>query len=272
MDKKQNQFDDIKGKIYEGVILPTEDPLDKGRYLVYIPELQFIDESENRPGAGHYNGVWCYNRLGAFSRYTDVELRDFQKNNSFGSYIPLKPGTHVEVRFKENDYNTGEIINIVSYDKPPYGDRDNFYLMMTTDKSSWAFFDETNENFSMSFHRGRSNIWGQEDKIHLSKSTGTVVEVGDEHITLFHHSGPYVHIDGSQIVLRIGNAFIKLDENNINIYAPGNVNIDSGNMVNVQDSIAQGNDPGPKNNVARDSLDAIEQINKTDEDLHEKIS
>ena len=268
----KNSFDNIKDKIYEGIILPVEDPSGKGRYLVYIPELQFIDESENKPGANRYNGVWCYNRLGNFSRYTDTELRDFQNSNSYGTYTPLKAGTHVEIRFKENDYNTGEIFSIVSYDAPPNNDRDNFFLMMTTDKSSWAFFDEKNENFAISFHRGRSNVWGKEEKIHLSKDSGTVVEVGDDHITLFHHSGPYVHIDGSQIVLRIGGSFIRLDENNINIYAPGNVNIDSGGMVNVQDSIAQGVDPGPKSDIARESLDVIEQVNEIDENLHEKIT
>jgi len=262
----------IKNKFYEGIVLPVDDPLEKGRYLVHIPELQFIDESKTKPGANAYNGVWCWNRLGNFSRYTDIELRDQKKSNSFGTYIPLKPGTHVVVQFKEEDYNTGMIVGLVSYDKPPNNDRDNFYLMMATDKSSWAFFDETSENFGLSFHRGRSNVWGDEEKVQISKSTGTVAEIHDDKITLFHHSGSYVYVDGNQISLRIGGSYIKIDANNINIYAPNNINIDSGSMVNVQDGIANGADPGQKSNIAQPSLDSVNRLNERDEDMHENIS
>jgi len=262
---------------YEGVILPLDDPKKKGRYLVFIPRFQMVDKSKIKPAKG-FNGVWCYNRLGNFSRYTDVQLRNYKEYNSYGNYTPLYPGTRVNVKFKEDDLNTGFITDIISYDVPPNNDRDNFFLLSKTSKSSWLWIDEANSTFAISFHRGRSNVWGDDEKIHLSKSTGTVVEINDDWITSFHKDGPYIHIDSTQISLRIGETYIKLTENGIDIHTPGTINSLSGGDTNIDGAntwINSGHaapvDPGAKHDIAKPSLDDIEVKNVTDENLHVKV-
>jgi len=266
------------------------------RYLIFIPELQLNDVSDQKPSSkSNHNGVWCYNRINNFSRYTDTQLRNKAKTNSFGSYTPLKPGTRVIIHFKEDDYNSGYIEGIINYDSPPNKDRDDFYLMMVTDKSSWAFFDETGEQFAVSWHHGKSNIWGKDDIIHVSKDSGTVVEVQDEHITIFNHDGSYIHIDDDHISVKAAGAYVNIINNgDISINAPGNIDIKSGGdlnlaaggNVNIQaggnisgdgstvnfncsaSSPASPTDPGVKTEIAKPSLDAIEEINSTDESEH----
>jgi len=272
----------LKFDIYEGVVLDRDDPKDQGRYYVYIPELQFNDLTQNPPVNNKYSGVWCYNCVGSnFIRYTETELRDYSNKNSFGSYLPLKPGTHVLVGFPTEDnktfWNTGYILNLLTYEKPPNDDRDNFYLIMTTDKESWAFIDETGEQFAVSFHSGKSNVWGKEDVIQISKESGTVVEVHDDHITAFHNSGNYIHIDGDQITAKIGGSFIKLSSDHISlksdsIYIQGDslVAIEGG-AVQIDDGVNVPDTADSKSDVAKPSLDAIKEINEKDEELHTKL-
>ena len=272
----------MKFDIYEGIVLDRNDPKDQGRYYVYIPELQFNDLTETPPVKNKYSGIWCYNCIGSnFIRYTEAELREFKNTNSYGSYMPLKPGTHVLVGFPEDKnktvWNTGYILNLLTFEKPPNDDRDNFYLLMTTDKESWAFIDENREQFAVSFHHGRSNVWGKENVIHLSKDSGTVVEVHDDHITAFHNTGNYVHVDGNQITAKIGGSFIRMTNEHIsiksaNVYIQGDslVAIEGGS-VKINDGVSVPDSADSKSEVAKPSLDAIKEINEKDKQLHTKL-
>ncbi len=273
----------MKFDIYEGIVLDRDDPKKQGRYYVYIPELQFNDLTDNPPINNKYSGVWCYNCVGNnFIRYTEAELRDFKNTNSYGSYMPLKPGTHVLVGFPENSnktyWDSGYILNIITFEKPPNEDRDDFYLIYTTDKESWAFIDENGEQFAISFHNGKSNVWGKDDVIHLSKKNGTVAEIHDDHITLFHNSGNYVHIDENQITAKIGGSFIKLSNDHISIKAES-VYIEGSSLVAIEGGAVQINDgvtvpdsADSKSDIAKPSLDAIKEINDKDKELHRKIN
>ena len=272
----------MKFDIYEGIVLDREDPKNQGRYYVYIPELQFNDLTDSPPVKNKFSGVWCYNCVGNnFVRYTESELREFKNTNSYGSYTPLKPGTHVLVGFPENKdktfWNIGYILNIITIERPPNDDRDNFYLLQTTDKESWMFIDESKEQFAMSFHKGRSNVWGKEDVVHISKDSGTVVEVHDDHILSFHKSGNYCYIDGNEITMKVGGSFIKIAKDHISIKADtvyiqgGSLVAVEGGAVKINDGVTVPDNAAAKQNIAKPSIDAIKEINEKDKQLHTRL-
>ena len=272
----------MKFEIYEGIVTAREDPKKQGRYYVYIPELQFNDLTDNPPVDNKFSGIWCYNMIGNnFIRYTETEFREFKNTNSYGSYRPLKAGTHVLVALRSKGNKTvwhfGYIINVITYEPPPNEDRDNFYLIESTDKESWAFIDETKEQFAVSFHHGRSNVWGKEEVIQISKDSGTVVEVHDDHILSFHKSGSYVYIDGDEITAKIGDSFIRMSKDHISVKSKS-VFIQGESLVAIEGAKVQINDgvqvpdsASSRSDVAKSSLNAIKEINEKDKKLHKKL-
>jgi hypothetical protein len=195
--------------------------------------------------------------------------------------MPLRPGTHVLVGIKiDRDrpvYDEAMILNIVTFEKPVNDDRDKFFLISATDSESWAFIDEKKEQFAMSFHAGRSNVWGVEDKIHISKDSGTVVEVHDDHITAFHKSGSFAYVDGNEVSLKIGSSFIKLTPESISIKSP-EIHMEGVNLVTIEGSAVQINDgipvsdqPKNLNDVAKPSIDAIKEINDKDKEMFNEL-
>lgn len=271
----------MKLDIYEGVVLDREDPKNSGRYYVYIPELQFNDKTDNPPVKNKYSGVWCHNLLSNFVRYTETGLRDCDNKGSYGSYQPLRPGTHVLVGFQEDEHeiwNIGYILNILSFEKPPNKDRDDFYVLQKTDKESWAYIDEKNADFALSFHSGKSNVWGNEDHIQLSKDSGTVVDVTDDSVTVFHNSGNYCYVDGNEVTLKNGESFIKVSSDHIsikanNIFIQGSSSVAiEGGSVQINDGVSVPDTASSKSDIAKPSKDAIKAINDTDEQLFKKLN
>lgn len=269
-------------ELVEGIITKRDDPKNKGRYYVFVPELQYNDLTDNPPVDGKYSGYWCYNNINNFSRYTETEFRDFKDTNSYGSYQPLKPGTHVSVGLPvDSDGNIsnsiGFILNIISFDSPPNSDRDDFYLLQTTDKESWMYFDEKNKNFALSLHGQNSNVWGNDKTIHLSKKSGTVVEVHDDHILNFHSSGNFCYIDGNEITASIGGTFIKMSKDRMSlkskeIYIQGeNLVAIEGNQIEIADGVPVPDQVSPKSNIAKTSLDPIKAVNEADKKAHTKL-
>lgn len=291
----------MKWDLYEGVVLKRDDPKKIGRYYVYIPELQYNDKTDSPPVKNKFSGIWCYNLLSNFARYTETELLKCDKNNcSYGSYQPLKPGTHVLVGFREeaNEYwNYGYILNVITFEIPPNKERDDFYLLQKTDKESWAYIDEKTSDFAMTFRKGKSNVWGNEKHVQISKDSGTVIDVQDNSITAFHKSGNYCYIDDKKITSQIDGNFVRLTKDAIDLEIGGSyvhmtknkIAINSqtvqinggakviiqGGQVQINDGVAAGAAPGAavkKSKVAKPSLDAIKEINTTDEKLFKKLN
>ena len=273
----------MKFDIYEGVILDRKDPQDQGRYYVYVPELQFNDLTENPPVKNKFSGIWCYNCIGNnMIRYTETELREYKDTGSYGTYMPLRPGTHVLLGLPINNNTTnwsvGYILNLITFEKPPNDDRDNFFLLTTTDKESWTFIDEAKGQFAVSLHAGKSNVWGNDTTIHLSKDNGNVVEVSDDHIISFHNSGNYCYVDGDTVTLKAGSSFINIASDHISIKSD-QVYVNGASLVAIEGGSVQINDgvPAPdtaasKSDIAKPSQDAIKAINDKDKQLYTKLT
>jgi hypothetical protein len=85
---------------YIGVILLDIDLMNRGRYKVHINELHaHLPVSQ---------GIWCRNRVHNWAYNTDFAL------GSCGSYYPVQAGTRVLVQFKDEDFEHGEIVKIIS--------------------------------------------------------------------------------------------------------------------------------------------------------------
>ena len=268
--------------IYEGVVLDRDDPKSRGRYYVYIPEVQFNDKTEKPPVDSKFSGIWCYNLLNNFVRYTEKDINKSSDKSSFGNYFPLKPGTHVLIGISVDEgreyWNLGYILNVISFEQPPNKDRDNFYLLEKTDKNSWMYIDEKNSDFALSFHAGKSNVWGKEDQIQISKDSGTVVDLKDDSVTVFHDSGNYLYIDSSEVTMKNGSSFIKISSDHISIrsneiYIQGASSVAiEGGAVEINDGVSVPDTAASKSDIAKPSLDAVKTVNDTDKNLFKELS
>ena len=112
----------LKNQQFHGIILKDIDPLNQGRYRVWISEL--MHQIPN------IKGLWCKNKI---------------NNNSY-NYKPIPVGTDVIVLFKENDFNTGvivetnhdKILNSLPHKAKP-DDRDKVYTIVNTDSGQHTF-------------------------------------------------------------------------------------------------------------------------------------
>lgn len=123
---------------FNGIILPDFDPKMQGRYKVHIPDLmQHIEVTD---------GIWCKNQVHKW-HVTNSRFGEY------GQHFPLHPDTHVIVKFRSNDPNTGYIDRIISdyiygtdtnaqdctETKPIETDRDEQYILFKTPKK-WNIF------------------------------------------------------------------------------------------------------------------------------------
>lgn len=134
-----SQVEILVGKEFIGKVLPDKDTNQMGKYKVHIPELM--------PHMSEDQGLWCKNHVHSW-RVTSSD------DGVYGSYFPLHSGTHVIVKFYENDFNTGFITRIISDDengtdkeaqdvtsvKPSLNDRDEQYIIFKTPKKFNIFY------------------------------------------------------------------------------------------------------------------------------------
>ena len=134
----------LTGKEFIGTIIPIGSPREydnvkmKGRYRVHVPVLMtHLEKDEGLMYKNHAN-KW---------RITPSDVGEY------GSYFPLHPGTHVIVKFQENDLNAGYIDRIISDWKDGRDvlgqdcvdvksaptDRDEQYIIFKTPKK-WSIF------------------------------------------------------------------------------------------------------------------------------------
>ena len=89
----------LTGKKFVGKIVEGQDPKQRGRYYVHIPEIQ--------PHIAESKGILCCNAVHS----TRVANGN---RGSYGSYMPLHVGTQVEVEFPTDDISSARVVAIVS--------------------------------------------------------------------------------------------------------------------------------------------------------------
>jgi hypothetical protein len=126
----------ITNREFPGKIKSEDDPKNRGRYLVHIPELMYTIFDTNQ------DGIYCANHTHKW-RDTYKEVGN-EKKFVGGSYYPLKTGTRVIIKFFSEDYESGYIDRIVSdyyedgmpvqlYKKEKI--RDKYYQVLRTSKN-----------------------------------------------------------------------------------------------------------------------------------------
>jgi len=197
----------LKEQRFNGIILKDIDPLNQGRYRVWIAEL--MHQIPN------IKGIWCKNKV----------------NNSGLHYAPILPGTDVGILFRENDFNSGAIVEInhdKSLDAIPHkakmDDRDKVYNVMTTEGNQHVFVMTTG---SKSVPGDSVHLYanGKSAKIVLNGDGFHIYSAGDLNVS----AGADVNFSaGGNINFKSGGAF--------NIKGGGNINLDSGGAVNNKGS------------------------------------
>ena len=225
MSNTFSESTELRTREFQGKILPDVDPKRQRRYKVYIPLLMpHIDETD---------GIWCKNHVSGHS----MTLSD---HGTYGSKMPLHPGTWVMVRFMDNDSNTGYISRIISdhkedtdyfgqdQNKPSdtAADRDEQYVLLKTPKKGNVIYIneessvEKNSMFIIYNRDGDSkrrdvirineegiHIWGR-DNFRMRIKLNHEIEVdGDIKI----HSKGTIHIKGENGVY-IDGLTVKINE------------------------------------------------------------
>lgn len=198
---------DLQSQRYHGVILKDLDPLNKGRYKVWISELMYQIPSTE--------GIWCKNRMHK-SRVT--------KGVSYGTYHPLQPGTQVLVGFYENDFNNGFILerendqeNECLPFKAKLEERDKIYLIQnsTEERHTLVMFDD-----------GTTKM--PEKSIHLYVNHR-------KHKLILNEKGVHLFVTGDFNVSTTEDMNFNI-KNNIKIKCGGNLDIKSGGHINNESS------------------------------------
>jgi hypothetical protein len=211
---------DLQSQRYHGIILKDIDPLNQGRYKVWISELMHqIPKTE---------GIWCKNRT--HKNRVGKTLKD-------GSYQPLQPGTEVLVVFYENDFNNGFITERESdqdTDSLPFSakmeDRDKIYLIQSSGKGKHvlAMIDDATSVPGNSVHLYANN-----------KNIKIILNSSGLHI----FSGAAINITSTGDFNFKSNAGINLESSSaFNIKAGGAINIQGSSFNSKAGSVnLQGN-------------------------------
>lgn len=149
------------GKIYNGFVLDIQDPLNTGRYAIYIPEIMKSDY----PGTKY---VFCKNGINTYVRDRNPFTAEYF---SYGSYTPLYPGTQVYVLFTRESSESGLIIGTEAVNSQPKANRDNYYLIYKTKYGSMMYVDDEKGHFHLQHENGASNIYMNDKSLTLQINT-----------------------------------------------------------------------------------------------------
>lgn len=235
---------DLSQKEYIGKILSDNDSQKlQGRYKVHIPELMY-QMSNN-------SGIWCKNAVHA-NRVTNSE------SGTYGSYVPLHPGTNVIVKFVNNDPNTGYITRIVSDDKSnslPFNitDRDDYYQIMRTPKNNNIIgicentSDLPNNSIHIYYHHSQTVIIIDQEGYHFHTNNNKDVTIKENYQSFIegfrrtellgenheiYHNNVFQKILGNCDQTTNGNKKIHI-KGNLDIKVDGNITITSGNNIDI---------------------------------------
>lgn len=234
------KIDDLRQKSFLGIILENIDPINRGRYKVYIPELM--------PSISENKGIWCSNHVHKW-RYTDSDLGEY------GEYHPLQKGTTVMIEFFENDYNSGYIDRVVSDMngnalplKLQANERDQAHVIaQTPNKQNIIYIREnTNEDSNTMYvvynrddEGRRSVVKFSEDGIHIYTRDNTRVKVeGDADTEIDGNCNITVQkalkiVCHEQISIHSTSDTKVYSEANVYSYSAGDTFIDTGGSLNL---------------------------------------
>lgn len=224
----------LNSQRYHGIVLKDIDPLNQGRYKVWISELMHqIPDTQ---------GIWCKNRI--------HKERLAKTDGPYGTYHPIRAKSRVIVTFYENDFNTGFIVERESdqeKDNLPFKakmeDRDDIYLIQNTREHTFLMLDETKSLPSHSIHL----YWNHK-----------------KHKLIFNDKGVHLYVTGSFNVTTtedmnfniLKNFKLKVGQNidfkvgqNINYQAGSNINLKSAAVINL-DAASQNH----KGNITSDYI------------------
>jgi hypothetical protein len=234
---------DLNGKKFIGYIIDMPDPLNLGRYAVYIPNMMAF----NMVGTRY---IWCKNAINTYSIHRDPITKKFYKA---GQYIPLPPGTKVIVEFLSNSLEQGYITGVDGF--IPTKDRDNYYLVYETLHGSKFYVDDKRDILHIQHSDGLTNIFLSKDNITLqlnqNNSSGEIVRnsaiVIDENRIQFVVKNQLLEfsVDGLKMILDDENTktFLSITQEGMNLSANKfiNFNVEDGRFfVNSKDMFLTG--------------------------------
>jgi len=133
-----------------------DDPLEKGRYPVWVPELMLTHKEIDIIWVQHYSTGNQYN----------LYKNPNDENESSGSYYPLKEGMKVVISFLDDHMLSGYIKYTISgtdRNRVPLeeGNKENFYLQTKTTNETWEYIHD-GEDLQQLKHllhgKGRTNF------------------------------------------------------------------------------------------------------------------
>lgn len=192
---------------FQGTVIEGNDPKNRGRYRVVIPELMYniYDKEEGF--------IYCSNQISGGRNSGSAK-------GIYGQYFPLHPNTRVSVKFASEDYSSAYINNVVSdfHDNSMplvagnEAQRDNFtQLIRTVSNDLITVTNETSAGEvpanSMAFYHKEDNVkvTFDPDGIHIYTKKDFDQQIDGK---------AYITIDKDTDVLLKQNLQIKILENN----------------------------------------------------------
>lgn len=145
-----------------GIVLPDLDPLEQGRYKVYIPATM------QRPSGEVVDGIWCQNGLTTFRAYRNSDNQPVVGGNS----RPITPGAPVIVSMSDSGDNPTIVRFAPTNISTPDGkNRDSLYIIEQTPKGSSVIIDEDKGFLHINYGAGSSNVLLTPDTVSLEINT-----------------------------------------------------------------------------------------------------
>jgi len=247
-------MDNLTTKQYIGIIEDFYDETMPTKYIVVIPELTQL--SQKIIAENHLNKYIAV-------KNTDTTVSTITEGSTqyLGSYIPLKPGIKVNIRFSTPELSSA-YIDSIHYDSvavPPGQSRNDYYLLMETPNGSRIYADDAKRRIHIS-NSGNSDIFMDNQSVILQTSkdnkvksffelseNGLVIKFGKKSF-IFNDSGFVVnHGEDSNTFINItskgvsikGEEFVSIDTNKLdirgestNIQSQGDFSI-RGNVLNL---------------------------------------
>jgi hypothetical protein len=197
-----------------------QDPNNRGRYKVLIPELMyncFDDDGQ----------IFCVNHV---TKYRNNYCNTGE--GIYGSYFPLHPGTKVIVKFHEEDLQTGYVDRIISdyhVDSLPLeletSDRDEYYQLLRTIANDLICF--TCNTTTDKVPAGGFHLYHKNDNVRLIFDATGIHIYNKKDLDIQNDGDSYIKIDGkSDIIIE--------SDSNINIKSNNNITIDGTSDITVK--------------------------------------
>lgn len=277
----------LTGREFSGVISSEEatsadeDPKNRGRYRVLIPELMYNCYDDD-------GQIYCVNHV---TKYRNAYCNTGE--GIYGQYFPLHPGTRVIVKFYKEDIQTAYIDRIVGdfhQDSLPLelsgGNRDNYYqLLRTIANDLIAVTDQTSMSsvpkHSMVFYHKKDNVQVTFDEtgIHIYtkqaldtqitkeafiKVDDTIDIVIGKECQISIGSDNKIHIKGNNDLTVSGDCRVSI-EGSGHVSVKGNCNIGVSGTCNVNANIINlncGSSLTPEISSIQAGIEAVESLSK----------